>query len=204
MITLDRNQFIAMKLGKLNQEIVLDIGCRDKIFKNSLQGDFKYIGVDYNPENNNNDFINHNLENGMPSNLESIDIINAADVLEHIDNIHDIFNSCLNVANKKIAIALPNMAYYKFRIKFLLTGEISGKYTFHSKKGLDRHKWFTTYYNNIKFVKSNTPKNWEIKHYNFIAQRKRNFIFYIMEKFFSKFFPKIFVYENIFIIEKIN
>ena len=78
-----------MKLGKLNQEIVLDIGCRDKIFKNSLQGDFKYIGVDYNPENNNNDFINHNLENGMPSNLESIDIINAADVLEHIDNIHD-------------------------------------------------------------------------------------------------------------------
>ena len=27
MITLDRNQFIAMKLGKLNQEIVLDIGC---------------------------------------------------------------------------------------------------------------------------------------------------------------------------------
>ena len=37
-----------MKLGKLNQEIVLDIGCRDKIFKNSLQGDFKYIGVDYN------------------------------------------------------------------------------------------------------------------------------------------------------------
>ena len=35
----------------------------------------------------------------------------------------------------KIAIALPNMAYYKFRIKFLLTGEISGKYTFHSKKG---------------------------------------------------------------------
>ena len=36
----------------------------------------------------------------MPSNLESIDIINAADVLEHIDNIHDIFNSCLNVANK--------------------------------------------------------------------------------------------------------
>ena len=80
--------------------------------------EFKYIGVDYNPENNNNDFINHNLENGMPSNLESIDIINAADVLEHIDNIHDIFNSCLNVANKKIAIALPTMAYYKFKLNF--------------------------------------------------------------------------------------
>ena len=36
MKTLNRNQFIAMKIGKLNNEIVLDIGCRDKIFKKYL------------------------------------------------------------------------------------------------------------------------------------------------------------------------
>ena len=35
MKTLNRNQFIAMKIGKLNNEIVLDIGCRDKILKNT-------------------------------------------------------------------------------------------------------------------------------------------------------------------------
>ena len=107
------------------------------------------------------------------------------------------------MAEQKIAIALPNMAYYKVRLTFLFSGEISGKYIFHSKKIVDRHRWFTTYYNNINFVKTNTPKNWKIKHYNFIAQRKRNFIFYNLEKILSKIFPKFFVYENIFIIEKV-
>ena len=124
------------------------------------------------------------------------------DVLEHVENIHDIFNECFKKSEQKIAIALPNMAYYKFRLTFLFSGEISGKYIFHSKKVVDRHRWFTTYYNNISFVETNTPKNWKIKHYDFIAQRKRNFIFYYLEKILSKLFPKFFVYENIFIIEK--
>ena len=44
MQPLDRNQFVARKLGKLNNQIILDIGCRDQVFKKSLHGDFKYIG----------------------------------------------------------------------------------------------------------------------------------------------------------------
>ena len=203
MKPLDRNQFVARKLGKLNNQIILDIGCRDQVFKKSLHGDFKYIGIDYDPENDDSEFINHNLENGLPEQLGKIDIINAMDVLEHVENIHDIFSDCFKKSEQKIAIALPNMAYYKFRLTFLFSGEISGKYIFHSKKIIDRHRWFTTYYNNINFVKTNTPKNWKIKHYNFIFQRKRNFIFYHLEKVLSKLFPKFFVYENIFIIEKV-
>jgi 2-polyprenyl-3-methyl-5-hydroxy-6-metoxy-1,4-benzoquinol methylase len=202
MKPLDRSQFVARKLGKLNNKIVLDIGCRDQIFKKSLQGNFKYIGIDYDPKIDHSEFINHNLENGLPEQLGKIDIINAMDVLEHVENIHDIFNECFKKSEQKIAIALPNMAYYKFRLTFLFSGEISGKYIFHSKKIIDRHRWFTTYYNNINFVKTNTPKNWKIKHYNFIFQRKRNFILYYLEKVLSKLFPKFFVYENIFIIEK--
>ena len=203
MKPLDRSQFVARKLGKLNNKIVLDIGCRDQIFKKSLQGNFEYIGIDYDPEIDHSEFINHNLENGLPEQLGKIDIINAMDVLEHVENIHDIFNACFKKSEQKIAIALPNMAYYKFRLTFLFSGEISGKYIFHSKKIIDRHRWFTTYYNNINFVKTNTPKNWKIKHYNFIFQRKRNFILYHLEKVLSKLFPKFFVYENIFIIEKV-
>ena len=203
MRPLDRNQFVAKKLGKLNNQIVLDIGCRDQIFKRSLQGKFKYIGIDYDPNNENTEFINHNLENGLPKQLEKIDIINAMDVLEHVENIHETFEEFFLKAGEKIAIALPNIAYYKFRINFLFTGEISGKYFFHPFKVVDRHRWITTYYNNIKFINANTPNNWKIKHYKFIAQRKRNYVFFYIEKFLSKFFPKFFVYENIFIIEKL-
>ena len=42
MKTLDRNQFVARKLGKLNKQIILDVGCRDQSFKKYLEGDFEY------------------------------------------------------------------------------------------------------------------------------------------------------------------
>jgi hypothetical protein len=201
-MTLDRNQYVAKIIGKLNGERVLDLGCRDKILKENLIGDFDYIPIDFNPNINNADFINHNLENGLPKEINKIDIITAIDVLEHIENIHLIFKECLDKAQKIVVIALPNIAYYKFRFNFLTTGNISGKYTFHKKKVMDRHRWFTTYYANIEFIKKNTPLNWKIYKYNFIAQRKRNFIFYYIEKLLSKFFPQLFVYENIFFLKK--
>jgi hypothetical protein len=202
MILLDRNQYVAKIIGKLNGEKVVDLGCRDKILKEHLVGDFDYIPVDFNPNINNGDFINHNLENGLPKEIDKIDIITAIDVLEHIENIHLVFEECLHKAQKMIVIALPNIAYYKFRFYFIISGSISGKYTFHEKKVVDRHRWLTAYYANIEFIKKNTPLNWKIYNYNFIAQRKRNFIFYYIEKFLSKFFPQLFVYENIFILKR--
>ena len=59
MKPLDRSQFVARKLGKLNNKIVLDIGCRDQIFKKSLQGNFEYIGIDYDQENKNTEYWNN-------------------------------------------------------------------------------------------------------------------------------------------------
>ena len=122
MSTLDRNQFVARKIGKLNGEIVVDLGCRNKILKEYLMGKFQYYPVDFNPNINNADFINHNLESGLPKQLSKIDIITAIDVLEHINNIHLILEECFNRTQKIIAIALPNMAYYKFRFSFLISG----------------------------------------------------------------------------------
>ena len=57
-------------LSNLNGEEVLDIGCRDKIFKKYLLGDYKYTGVDYNPNitNNNNTIINVNKTNNNNTN----------------------------------------------------------------------------------------------------------------------------------------
>ena len=52
------------------------------------------------------------------------------------------------------------------------------------------------------FTKSNTPDNWKIKKYKYIAERKRNYLFYFLEKILSKFFPGLFVYEVIYFFEK--
>jgi hypothetical protein len=206
--SLDRNSFVAKKIGHLNGEVVLDVGCRDKIFKKKLSGNFKYIGIDFIHTYNNaangeeGEFINHNLENGLPIEIQNIDIINALDVLEHIENIHKLFRDFFTKSNKTIIIALPNMAYYKFRLNFLITGVVSGKYPFKENPVKDKHRWIPNYYSINNFINKNLNNDWESKEYNFIAERKNNFIIYFIEKFLSNFFPNLFVYEKIFIFTK--
>ena len=205
--SLDRNTFVAKKLGNLNGESILDIGCRDMVLKTHLKGSFEYTGLDFNNPNDQNKYtkiLNHNLENGLPDNLEKFDIINALDVLEHLENIHSVFNALFDNSKNKIVIALPNMAYYKFRLNFLLTGILSKKYLFSEKKIGDRHRWIPNYYSINSFIKENTPSNWDAKFFYFVAERKRNFIFYYLEKFLSKFFPNLFIYETILIFTKKN
>jgi len=202
----NRNKFVAKKLGKLNGEKILDIGCRDKIFQTYLEGNYKYTGVDFDPKkpenvNTTDQIINHNLEKGLPVDFE-YDIINALDVLEHVENIHELLNDIFLKSKKKISIALPNMGYYKFRINFLLNGVLSGKYIFHEKKVADRHRWIPNYTTILKFIESNQHDEWLVKKFNFVAERKRNFLSYYIEKFLSKLFPSLFVYEVIFIFEK--
>jgi hypothetical protein len=209
--SLDRNSFVAKKIGRLNGEVVLDIGCRDRIFKDKLSGNYKYIGIDFIDANNDNgfnnkknDFLNHNLENGLPNKIENVDIINALDVLEHIENIHYLFLEFFRKSKKIIIIALPNMAYYKFRLNFLITGTLSNKYLFQEYPVKDKHRWVPNYFSINNFVKKNLNKDWEYKEYNFIAERKNKFIIYYLEKFLSKFFPNLFVYEKIFFFYKKN
>lgn len=202
-ISLDRTEYVAKKLGKLNGDKVLDIGCREMILKEYLEGKFNYLGLDYiSKKSNATDFINHNLEKGIPDNLDNIDIIVALDVLEHIENIHDVYKEFFSITNKTVVVALPNMAYYEFRINFLIKGVLSGKYIFTENKILDRNRWIPNYQYIDKFIYNNTPLGWTIKANNFIAERKRNFFFYYAEKFISKFFPSLFVYEKIFFITK--
>ena len=202
-ISLDRTEYVAKKLGKLNGDKVLDIGCREMILKKYLEGNFNYLGLDYiSKKLNATDFINHNLEKGIPDNLDNIDIIVALDVLEHIENIHDVYKEFFSITNKTVVVALPNMAYYEFRINFLIKGVLSGKYIFSENKILDRHRWIPNYQTIDKFIYTNTPSEWNIKSYNYIKERKRNFFFYYAEKFLSKFFPSLFVYEKIFFITK--
>tara|TARA_B100001121_G_C18681201_1_gene618613 strand:- start:1111 stop:1743 length:633 start_codon:yes stop_codon:yes gene_type:complete len=206
IFSFNRNRFVAKKLGKLNGEKVLDIGCRDKIFKTYLEGDFQYTGIDFNPDKPLgldvvNEKINYNLENGIPEDIKP-EIINALDVLEHVEKIHELLDDIFKKSKKVVSIALPNMAYYKFRFNFLFKGEISGKYVFTDKKIYDRHRWLPNYESILNFIDNNKPLDWDVEKFNYIAERKRNFVTYYIEKILSKIFPNLFVYEVIFIFRK--
>ena len=98
------------------------------------------------------------------------------------------------------AILVPNLVWC--RLKFLTKGVLSGKYLFSENKIIDRHRWIPNYQTINKFIHKNTPLGWNIKNYDYVAERKRNFFFYYAEKFLSKFFPSLFIYEKIFFMTK--
>ena len=187
----------AISLSNGNYKSVLDVGCRDKILKDFIKKDSKYQGIDY---KDSDEVIGHNLENGIPFGDESFDIVFALDVLEHVENIHFLLGEVIRVSKFEAIIALPNMSYWKFRLRFLKGKDISKKYLFSSVHVLDRHRWLTSYNSSINFVSENSAGN-EVTIKRGFYQYRSNFLRFI-DLYFSHLFPNLFTYVVFFHIKK--
>ena len=194
----DLQRFIeAVQLAGSDYESVLDIGCRDKILKDFIIKEAKYQGIDY---KDSNEILGHNLEYGIPFEDNSFDIVFALDVLEHVENIHFLFDEILRVTKLEAIVALPNMSYWKFRLRFLKGKDISDKYIFSPVKVLDRHRWLTSYNSTIKFVSENAKGHDVTIKRGFYQYRSR--ILSLIDSFFSRKFPNLFTYVIFFKIVK--
>ena len=194
----DLQRFIeVVQLADSDYESVLDIGCRDKILKDFIIKEAKYQGIDY---KDSNEILGHNLEYGIPFEDNSFDIVFALDVLEHVENIHFLFDEILRVARLEAIIALPNISYWKFRLRFLKGKDISDKYIFSPVKVLDRHRWLTSYNSAIKFVSENAKGHDVTIKRGFYQYRSR--ILSLIDSFFSRKFPNLFTYVVLFKIVK--
>lgn len=82
----------------------------------------------------------------------------SIDVLEHLDNIHEIFDELCRVSQKYVIISLPNvMAQFKVS---MITGKNDLKfYGLPVDKPSDRHKWFFNYEQAFNFIKKQAIKN---------------------------------------------
>jgi len=187
----------AVSLVENDYKSVLDVGCRDKALEAFLKSDITYQGIDF---EDNKGVIGHDLEKGIPFPDESFDVVFALDVLEHLDNTQFLFQEVVRVSKKEIVIALPNMYYWKFRLRFLKGKDISDKYIFHSNAQLDRHRWITSYNSALKFIKSNSG-NREITTKKEFYQYKSSLLRFI-DRRLSKKFPNLFVHTIIFHISK--
>ena len=194
----DLQRFIeAVQLIDSDYESVLDVGCRDKILKDFIIKEAKYQGIDY---KDSNEILGHNLEYGIPFEDNSFDIVFALDVLEHVENIHFLFDEILRVTRLEAIVALPNMSYWKFRLRFLKGKDISDKYIFSPVKVLDRHRWLTSYNSAIKFVSENAKGNEVTSQQGYYQYRSRTLS--LIDSFFSRKFPNLFTYVIFFKIVK--
>jgi len=154
----ERYAFISKTFNKYIKNSVLDVGCSEGYLKNYLTNDIKYVGIDIAGKP---DFI-VDLEKDKLSMFEdkSFFLVICTEVLEHLDNIYEIFDELARVSKKYIIISLPN-SWFLFKFP-LIQGNSKKDFKFYGlpkEKPLDRHKWFFNYDQALEFVKYRAEKN---------------------------------------------
>lgn len=188
---------------------VLDVGCWEKDLKKFLPENIKrYWGIDINGAAD--QIINLDQIEKLPFEDASFDVVLCADVLEHLENIHLIFDELLRVAKNNVIITLPVPANFDNIKKYLFNKDYKNSpdrslYGKHSKfygipleKPEDRHRWFFSEDEGREFVEYRANKNnWEIVSFedNFEYEKKEfNFIRKILSKFNKKLFASTIVF----------
>lgn len=77
----------------------------------------------------------------------------CTDVLEHIDNFHEVFDHIIRISNKNVIISLPNC--YKVFFAGLKNPKALKHYGLPISSPSHRHKWFFSYTDIENFFKEN-------------------------------------------------
>ena len=128
---------------------VLDVGCRDGVLHRELRreggaaGRARYAGVDL--QQNAEGTVEYvcDVTRGIPVEAGAFELVVALDLLEHLDDLQAGLDELDRASSRYVAVTLPNLAHAYFRLRFLVTGRLSGKYDLAYDYGVDRHRWFT-------------------------------------------------------------
>lgn len=191
----EKIKFLAKKFKNFLKNSILDVGCDEAYLKDYLDKNIKYIGVDL---SGNPDFlIDLEKEKLKQFKNKSFYTVICIDVLEHLENIHEIFDELCRVAQKYLIISLPNN-WLEFKI-FLLQGKGFKKfYGLPISKPNDRHKWFFNYEEAQTFIKERGKiNNFEIRHKIPTPFVFRNLQHQILNFFFKIYYKNHFGYKNL-------
>ncbi len=133
-----RSAYVAQRFASELQGSVLDVGCFEAPLR-KLLADVDYTGIDIagNPD------MEWNLERDEPLPFadESFGTVLCIDVLEHLNNLHALFDQLVRVTGRTLIVSLPNCWRDARRPLSRGKGRI-GHYGLPPQAPLDRHKWF--------------------------------------------------------------
>lgn len=165
----ERNLFTASFLQTFSdQKTVLNVGSGGEGFLKKYAPKLTITDVDMTGN------VDHlvNLEKEMPFPFEknAYDMSVCLDVLEHVDNFHELFEEILRVTKNYVVISLPNplpeyvnnivrkSAYTTDKAQREQFGSMSKFYGIPLSKPLDRHKWFFSFQEAFDFFALNADK----------------------------------------------
>ena len=198
-MTMQRLPMTGELIERLHQDYsLLDLGCRTMALKRHLSSCRMYRGADL---VGGDGIFQCDLEKGLSSFSDnSFDVVVALDVLEHLENCHNLLQEMKRVAKKNVIVSLPNMFYLKFRFLFFFKGFLSGKYSFSRVPILDRHRWIMSFEEATNFVDANCV-DLTVQHLKIVPKRGRTrLILSPIESWLAEKFPNIFAYGSLHVI----
>jgi len=153
----------ALYVWKKYQQIlkgnILDVGADQCYLKEYLNSDTEYIGIGL---GEGPDLILDLEKEKIPYSDCSFDCVVCLDVLEHLDNFHEVFDELCRVAKHYVIISLPNplgnlfgrLLYGDYR-----PGQFMKFYGLPLDPPEDRHKWFFSNEEAKKFIDYRSVKN---------------------------------------------
>jgi len=150
-----RSEYVARRFSEYFSESVLDVGCYEAPLR-TLLDTVDYTGIDFvgNPD------IQVNLEeiDRLPFDDNSFHTVICIEVLEHLVNLHRLFDELVRVSNRYVIVSLPN-CWRDARVKIEKGRGGFAHYGLPVEKPNDRHKWFFNFEEALHFVKSKAEIN---------------------------------------------
>lgn len=149
----DKLEIVARTFCDYFRGDVLDVGCDQRFLERWVGG--KYVGIDIGGSPS----LCADITLGLPFKSQSFDAVVCFDVLEHIDNIHYVFDELCRVSRSFVIVGLPNMYEWRFRLAYLFGKTLSGKYGLPPDEPPDRHRWLFSLREAVRFVNARAAKN---------------------------------------------
>jgi hypothetical protein len=175
---------------------ILDVGCDENYLK-KVYGD-KVFGIDIagTPDR----VVDLEKEALRSFSDGSYDLVICTEVLEHIDNLHEVFYDLIRVSSRHVLISLPNSTSTRRFWKLARTGRTPKFYGLPFEKPQDRHKWYFSYREIIDFISQasaslNLTPRAVIFHYN-VRHKDERRLFHRIKQYIESHVIRLLCWRN--------
>lgn len=150
----DRARYVAERFRTCLTGSVLDVGCDEAVLRDLLPG-IRYTGVDIGGRPD----LTLDLEKTerLPFDDAAFHCVVCTDVLEHIDNLHAMFDELVRVSARHLVVSLPNCWAGARRSIGRGHGSFA-HYGLPDERPMDRHKWFFNLSDAEQFVRAQAAR----------------------------------------------
>lgn len=154
-----KSKYVWLKYGPILGGRTLDVGADECHLRSYLPEGAEYtgIGLGGNPD------VQVNLEKEpIPFPDGHFDCVLCLDVLEHLDNVHAVFDELCRVSRRYVVVSLPNPWADLFRVLRVgdyRPGQATKFYGLPVEPPEDRHKWFFSAEEAEAFVRHRAARN---------------------------------------------